>query len=780
MHILIGPAATGIVHYLLLCFVAVFAGRGLVYLLRLRVEDRAELVFSAVVTLVFWTLVLGIAGGLRLPIRTITPWLWGGSLALASFGLVRRPRSYFSSSSLPICLCAALPLACMIDRVAAGLLESSASIANDGWIYMAGAQHVYDHGRTSYHGTNVIDQVGSYFQNHRFITFTMLGFLSPWGRAGDTTSVGSLLQAFSLFTFACAVQLFWTTQPVSRRLGLLGTAVTMLCGWTHTVIWGNWFENGLLLAYMPAMAATLFLWETRSWRRWLILGCESAALFYTFPEGSPAPLFLVTIVAAGQLWRERDSWAFWLAGTAAAVLIAIVLLAPALGTLYRFAAVAHTGRIWRVRDPSQNTALLRGMWDLDSYPGVFWALGGETWGTHPSSSSNVLGLILSVAALIGLVELARRGQWAFAAGTACLAGASVWWIAYFHNHYIAFKVLSVSWWCLAVAVTMGASWLCGRLSGRSGRVLLGGCAAVGLLAVRLPGLQTETPFVSSGYTDEPLQTFRQVRKIAKLVGGRTVIVDVDDWLANSLAAYYLRDCSLCVVPPRHWLSHKGIDRYRETRLRPAMTSTYFVLLEKARRTSESLDDLARYGKCVWCNDVFDLLRIDGSRVRAPTLLHMEPQIGGGRDQTGGKCFWVGDEAVNLSVWAPRAGTLKLSATFFSGTAEGNRESRTLALSAGVPAKAAKGYVDAWAPKKLRRESRYLGYRAHLIMRPGPGEISVPVNFGLNRITLRCVGEPIDDGDPAAHLLRLGVMGMKMSITPAAETPSSSTELANVR
>lgn len=766
MHVLMGPVPAGIVHYLLFAFVTIFVGRGLLCLLRLRVERRAELLVSVVLALVFWTIALGVAGGVRLAIRPVMPWLWGASLALACLGLLWRPRVYLSASIIPTLVCVTLPLVCMPERVASGLLESSASIGSDGWVYMAGGQFLYDHGRTAYHGTNLIYQVGSYFQNHRFITFTMLGFLSPWGRAGDTTSVGSLLQAFSLFTFACAVQLFWTTRSVSRRVELAGTAFTMLCGWTHLVIWGNWFENGLALAYMPAMVATLRLWGPRSWCRWLLLGGEAAALFYTFPEGSPATFLFVALIAAWQLWRERASWACWLFGSVAAVLLAAALLTPALGTLLVFAEESHTGRIWCVRETWEYMALLRGMYDLGNYPGVFWALGGETWGTQATATGNVLGMFLTLAALVGLVQLARRGEWGFATGTACLAGGAVLWVTYFHHPYVAFKLLSVGWWCLVVAIVTGVCWLLERLSGRLRLALLTGCATVGLLSTHLPLLQNERPINESLFGERQLKRFREVQRAKKLIGDKPVIVAADEWLASSLAAYYLRDCCLHVATPRNWLAHRGISRYRERQPRPQSDRTCYVVVDKTYKPA-CLDDLAECGELVWSNEVFDIVKLDCGRNERPMLLRLQPELGRGRNSDGGKCFWLGDQEVVLSVWVPRAGTLKMSATFCSRQGLGKQQPRDLEITTGVPAKVAKGFVDIWAPRSLRRESRALGYRAQTVVRPGGGDILIPVHDGLNQIALRCLDWPPNDPDTETdHLFLLGVMGMKMSMCPS--------------
>lgn len=278
-----GAAAEGLALYVCLALATALSGRGLSRLLRLGLAEPDEATYAPVLTFLAWTLTLGMAVGLRLPVAAVAPWLWTASALLAIYG---RPwRLSFRRHVAPLALCGALPLLTLAGRFAAGLAETADTVAMDGWFYMANGRFLYDHGRNSYAGPNVVHQFGSFFQEHRFMASGLLAFFSTLGEAGDTTRAGGLLQAWALFCLACAVRTFWRVQQAPRSIEAIATFMTLAGGWTMTVAWGNWFDQQLALVYMPALAVAATL-EIGPARRGLLLGSLLAGLAYTYPEGA--------------------------------------------------------------------------------------------------------------------------------------------------------------------------------------------------------------------------------------------------------------------------------------------------------------------------------------------------------------------------------------------------------------------------------------------------------------------------------------------------------------
>src|SRR5438132_9947248 len=76
------PFIAGVSIYLLLCLISIITGAGLIRLLRLRLPLSAAMVLAPVLTLVSWSLVLGIGVGFRVPVRYVSVALWGLTLCV--------------------------------------------------------------------------------------------------------------------------------------------------------------------------------------------------------------------------------------------------------------------------------------------------------------------------------------------------------------------------------------------------------------------------------------------------------------------------------------------------------------------------------------------------------------------------------------------------------------------------------------------------------------------------------------------------------------------------
>ncbi|HYB41721.1 MAG TPA: hypothetical protein VEL75_08125, partial [Candidatus Methylomirabilis sp.] len=103
-----GPI-TSLLLYAVLCAAALATGLGLLRLLRLDVDDASRFLLAPAVGLVFWSLALGIVGGLRIPVKHAWAWLWGATALLALGGLPW-PRSAVRADGPLLGFCAALPL----------------------------------------------------------------------------------------------------------------------------------------------------------------------------------------------------------------------------------------------------------------------------------------------------------------------------------------------------------------------------------------------------------------------------------------------------------------------------------------------------------------------------------------------------------------------------------------------------------------------------------------------------------------------------------------------
>src|SRR5262249_3301352 len=121
---ILGPCLKGLGLYFLLCVATVLTGRGLIHLIRLKIEERTELVFASILGFIFWSLCLGVAGGFRVPVKGLAPWLWGASALVSAIGLCRRWPA-FRSSWPALLLCVALPVVLMGHCFLMGITEDA-------------------------------------------------------------------------------------------------------------------------------------------------------------------------------------------------------------------------------------------------------------------------------------------------------------------------------------------------------------------------------------------------------------------------------------------------------------------------------------------------------------------------------------------------------------------------------------------------------------------------------------------------------------------------------
>jgi hypothetical protein len=692
---------------------------------------------APVATLLFWSLSLGVAAGLGLPIKNAAPVLWGVSGLLAVYGLWRRLPDF--RSALPLVLCAALPVVVMARPFAFGLTQECSTVALDGWTYMAGGHYVWGHARgdgvTPAADLSLLDRVGASFNGQRYLSFTFLAYFSPLVRAGDTCSVAALHQAWTLFSLAAAVFLFWIADGQGAWRGAAATAVALLGGWIATAVWGNNFDQLLALVYMPATAAAVRLWGAHDRRRWLLLGGLLAGSWYAYPECAPFVLGGAALIVMPQLWTERRSWRAWVLGCGASLFVAVLLLLPAAATLFRFAQHQYAEVLTGTRQIGYE--MYRGLLNPAFQPAAFWGLGGETYAKPHTGAMRVWAVALSALLTVGLFALVRRGRWGIAMAIVFLLGGGLFFLLVHPYPYAAFKVLSMAWWCVAGALVLGATAVLGSVPSRLvRRSLAAGLILAGVYLVACN--QTQKPLWPSNYNTLAAATFRQVRLIRKTVARQPVMIAVADWLPNLLAIYHLRELPLEIGSPRAWLQDPDVVRSTGIAGEVSPPGVRYVLTDD---NPTSANSFVHYGRLVWARPPYKLWELEPAGGDA-VVIHIDNPYGLGRSEAGDS-MWLGPFDTTLYVRVQRPGVLRLEATFRPGPNLPGREAQ-LRLGTGA------------------------GYSAELTIAEGWDSLAVPVRIGINRIVLR----PLDPAaatptgsDPRTLLLQ--VIGLRTSLAPAA-------------
>jgi hypothetical protein len=727
--------AGGLLVYLSLCGIALLAGLGLLRLGKFRLPDRAAGLLAPFLTLLVWTLVLALAGVLSIPVKRVAPWLWAATVLLGCHGLLSG-RAGLRSAGPILLYCVSLPVVVMAGYFWNGLSDHSGSISPDGWAYVAGGQFFWDYPRGTDGGVEPLYQFASIFNHSRYIAFSLLGFLSPLVRVGDTQAVGALLQAWSLFTMAGAVALFWTVFRSRTWLLWAGTGMATVAGWMANLVWANNLDNGLALAYLPAFAGVLHLLHPRAGRWWLLLGAMTAGILFTYPEMAFVILGGAGLIALPRFWRERSCWPAWLRGTALAAGLAFLFVLPFAGDLVSFVKLQFL--ISQRNENRPGADLFKGLVMAKYRAGAFWGLGGEHQAQRLNRLRKMLGILLTAALLAGLVVLARQGQWGLAAATILLLCGSLYFLFREHYAYAAYKLIVLNWWGLTAGVLVGVDWTLAwvrRVRLKQGLVflccLLGGCM---LLLAWLPRQALATLYFNNPYQDSPLSEFRKVVEIKPIVGSQPILLAVDNWLANEWAIYFLRDRLTYLATYRWYMDNPGMWDVMKRARTPALADIGWVLTDTSFAARSGM---ARRFHLAWSEGPYQLWHFEQPEW---VFLTNVRTVDGMQEHAGKMFFWMDREPTGLEVVASRPGMVRFEGTLVPGPA-GSLPRRMLFTTAQ-------------------------GRQFRAVLRGKRLIFSVPLQAGRNMIALKIkdLPSPAPYADGPGKVPLAGVLGLRVSLT----------------
>lgn len=778
--------------YGLLCISSLFVGLGLISVLRIRPPSQMRFFLAPVMTFTFWSVVPGIGGALGCAVESVAPWLWATSIILMFVGawsislpalfhtfpprnqwaqrretlrhmtirkvmesrFFRSPSVSFGTTLL-FSLCVVLPVVVMFRYFLRGIGDDIESIMTDGWSYIAIGQYMWAHARGTEGGLAPLYQFGSIFHDVRYISFSLLGFLSPLIRYGDTQSASSLMQAWTLFVLACSVALFWRAEQRRIWTAFLGITLAVGASWMANVVWADNFDHELALVYMPAIAAVAISLDSRRWSTWFLLGCLTAGALYTYPELAPAIIGGAFIIVLPRFWRERAMWETWLRGLAVTCITALVLNAPVLTTETKFffsqlaQGTAKSGR------PGEG--IFAGLAERRFEFAAFWGLGGEFSITAHLAARNLAGLLLTILACLGLIILIRQRQWGLAVTAILLSVATLFFIVRQHYSYGAYKFLSLGWWTFAVAVVISLEWIIVRVRFFVARIV---CGVLASLIVLLPVSQIdnhsapENNYRHANSANRSLRAdqYRQVQSITRVVGDQPVLVLVDDWLANEWAIYYLRDQPISVGAYRVYMNQPfSLPAMHRARVVPSDQLRYVL-------TDVAFNGTALHWNLAWSGGPYLLWYTDGTNWSTIAAI---TDSGGAVPLSGDQqFFWMTQSAVNVRVMAAHAGEVLLNGNFTLGPSLPGVSSRKVLVT-----------TDS-------------GYQQTVLIHAGRQSVHIPVAFGETVISLKALDTPtvktLPNGDVRPLLLGVSNLqatfdaGEQEEVAQVAPSPSTFT------
>jgi hypothetical protein len=722
----------GLLRYLLLCAISMGVGLAILRLLRVSLEQSSALMLAPAVTLAWWSVLLGFGVSCGVPVRILAAPVWAVSVALSAYGIGASARSVIWQHWRLAALTAALPVIALMPYFLVGLADYPGSGLPDGWSYVAFGQYLWTYPNGTEGGLAPLYQYAAHLAHTRRVMGSLLGLLSPFFTTGDTQAPTGLFLAWTLFVFSTSCAFFALSMGLRRLQLATYLTFVVLSGWMANLVWANNYDNALALGFAPVLAGLIsrFDLEARGWR--VLLGLIAAGLFYVYPELAPV-IAAVAVFAGVDRWRrEKTPLRRWVLVAATAGALVVALTWPFVPDMVEFIGVQTASGLQAAARPGEGT--FAGLLTRHFQPSAFWGLGGEFQVERFLPVGNLLGIVLSTLAALGIGTVLRSGHAGIAAWLVLLVTAVLAMIVVAQYPYGAYKLILLSWWVVGLAVVLGietlvALWPSTQYA-RFARVV----ACAGLIAAALVHTGIRNRLAADRAGRWTMADYRRVGAIDDLKLPKKVLIAVDEYIANQWAVYFLRDVPIAIASYRMYMALPHVRPLME-RARSIPTEDIGYLL-----TDDHPEAVLRYAEAwsvVWAGGPYRLW----SPKAEPWSVLVGVSNPYGLQRVGGKpFFWMGPTASTLDVVNSADGVLGLNAVFTPGPSVAGSGSRRMQVTTTS------------------------GYSGEVLVDDGERFIQVPVKAGKEQIRMTVLDLPTlppPNGDSRALLL--GVQDLRVEL-----------------
>jgi len=737
--------------YLAVCAISVLFGRGVLRLIGLPLDSRSSTFLAPVVSLSVWTLLVGLLVQFGLPVKEFWLAVWLISLALSLDELHRLPLRTLTPQAwkdwLPAVAVVGFPVVALLPFFWYGLASFPGSSAQDGWSYIACGQSLWEYPSGADGGLAPLHQYAAHLRGTRFITYALLGVLSPLaGTRGDAQAAAGLLAAWSVFVFTsgCAF-LSW-----SRRMGILWTVLYLFFAsvgnWITVMFSVNNYDNALILGFLPALVGVSALIDPEH-RRWSILvAFLGAACLVCYPEMAVFNLGCTALLVIERTIKGKDRYLEWLGLAVLGLVLMGFLLLPSFGHIISFFKSQATSGFNRC-GPRPGEGFFPDLLVPSHMLAAFWGfLGG--WFDAGTRFERVWILlwtlcpfILSAFAVVGLYQLLKARDWAFAATIVLLCVAAFIFVCVFRYSYGAYKFILLNSWGLAFLVVLGLRELLNRLREKW---RIAGWAVVALLVgTNLFSGARKAIALARSAPARSIDHFSQVRAIQRFSGDRPVVVAVDEGFSNAWAVYFLRDLPVILAEYRGYMGQAHVVPFMDRVKSYSYARSQLVLSDNSE-----LPPAGGLFRVIWSGGPYRLLQSMGTRWTWLSSIH---NLNGLENTPERDFFWLGEAETVVTILANHSGHVELRAE--------------ASLGPSVPQKTV---------SRLRVTSG--DRKRDLEIRPGPFVVTIPVCEGKNRVTLLPLDTPtlrcLPNGDTRPLLLGLRNLHATVGPDPQSHSPGA--------
>ena len=730
--------------YLLLCFIAILTGRGILFLTQIRVDFKAALFLAPVIAMAFWSLFLGWGVLFGFPVKQLWFIGWTVSLLLALYGL--KNASLIRSQWLLLSSVIIIPVGLMAPYFWYGLQSYSGSGFWDGWSYIAFGQYLWEYPNGTEGGLGPLYQYAAHLSQTRFIASAFLAFFSPLaGSLRDARAASGYFLAWAIFVFSSACMYFILSIPKPQVVQTSGseqkkwpllvyTVTAAFSGWILSMLSVNNYDNALGLSFLPVLVANSYSLDHGEWRWSVILGMFGAAAFFCYPEMAPFVLLGVFPVLIQRILLEKTLFnkIAILIGTALAIFV--VLASPYIHQFFLF-LLAQCHQSMDRSHPRPGEGFFPQLLNLRDFLPAFWGI-GTSFDTWPHSMSKFreyikvpLAISLTALSIIGLANLFMRKLWGIASSIVLLLCGMAIMILWFDYSYGAYKFILLNWWGAIFAVFFGMSAIVSKVkyTRESTKIGFGSSQKPIFVGSRVYRQIIYAPFIvlllayiwaigdrivaydKRFVLVKKTMTLRKVQKIKSFIGEDPVMVNVRDDYANAWAVYYLRNMHIQLLDYHGYMAQQHVIPLMNRAEKVDFSRACYVLTDGNKIICSCPLELK------WRGGPYQLWKISQKKY----VIFNAPINSNGIEGWNGKVdFWLGKREAVLQLVTSYKGEAYLRGRFFLGTGLPENKEKTLLLSS-----------DRGCQKTITIEN------------DGDQVFSIPVVSGINRITMKLLDDP---------------------------------------
>lgn len=709
--------------YIILCIVSILAGKGIFRIIGIKTNANFTIFISPIVTLSFWTLfiALGITSGFNVQNLWIVGWLL--TVCFAILGIQHEYVSLLIKNRLLVFLALIIPTIIMLPFVLHGITNYLGYWRSwDGWNYIVYGQYFWEYSNTSHEHLTPFYQYTSIATHFRFISSALLGFFSPLtGSPGDTQASSGYFLLYTLFVYLSSCFAFGSAffKPHDKKILLLYGFFCTFSGMILNLIVCNNYDNLLVLPYFPAIASIIIFMDPKQ-KFWSILfGMLTASAIYIYIEIAPFLLISIFLFYAHQLFLDKSTrkslFFIFLLG----ITITIILLLPWVHQAYIFFKNQLTAAI-TLRPGMGNFAQL---YHKRCFMGALWGFWSPDEACNPNyrlSFKNMLGFVLTCLFLTGSYSLFKKKEWAVCFNIAIFTSALLLFLFYFEYNYGAFKIITLSWWLICIAVIYGI------MTFRSfpNKILI---TTLSLVIFTIIGSRIIT--FNQTISPKSIARYKQILDIKPIIADHELHVLLNNDLATAWAFYYLRD----LAPFYDHYSHPYLIYFKPNNEKTAhYSNNTYILTDEDIISSKKAINLTSE----WHERPYHLFSIKNSNW---VMINSITNPNGLEKWGGSDGFWVGgDKKTVIDLQAGKKGILTITASLMPGPSIPQHNIRKLLIKSNT------GYEKTI---NIRLPSSFL--------------VTIPAKIGNNQITISALDKASMINAEDKRIMLIGVKDLTL-------------------